>query len=423
MADNKKEKGIKKLKIKKPIKKAEPKKLENKVAKETGFETKEVIMITIITFIVSIIMGCALGFNLNKNKNADLDSDVKEFLRQYNYIKENNIDGIESPELIKGAIEGMLNLIEDDYSYVIDEEEQENFNIRLNGEYEGIGIEIIGTTDSSIYIYSVFDDSPADKAGLKVGDIITKVDGESMEKKTTTEVANYIKKDKKDTFDITYKRDDKEETVTIKRDIVTINAVASEIYKENNKKIGYIYIDIFSNSAYKQFKQQLEDMEDEIDSLIIDVRYNNGGHLSTAQNILSLFLDSSNITYQTEKDDKISKFYSTGKETKAYPIVVIQNSSSASASEMLSAGLKESYGAKIVGEKSYGKGTIQELITLSDGTEYKFTTKKWLTPKGNWIHKNGVEVYYEVSLPEDYFNNPTEEKDTQLQKAIDVLSE
>ena len=145
--------------------------------------------------------------------------------------------------------------------------------------------------------------------------------------------------------------------------------------------------------------------------------------MTTASNIVSLFLDSSNIIYQTEKEDQIEKFYSSGKETKKYPVVVLQNSASASASELLSSALKEQYGAKVVGTVSFGKGTVQELITLSDGTEYKFTTKKWLTPKGNWIHKKGVEPDYEVDLEEKYFENPTDENDTQLQKAIEVLTE
>ncbi len=387
------------------------------------FQTSEVAVLTIVTCMIGIIMGYLVGHNLKSEDQTKYSSDLQEFIKNYQYIVENKIADVSSTDLIKGAIEGMLSTFEDDYSYVIDEDEQENFNIKLMGEYEGVGVEIVTTTDNKVYIYTVFEDSPASKAGLKVGDQIIKVDGEDVQDKDSTYIANYIKESDKKSFEITVKRDEEEITVTVTREKVIINSVASKIIEKDDKKIGYIYLSIFSASSYKQFKEKLEALEKEnIDSLIIDVRYNNGGHLTTATSILSLFLDSSNIIYQTDKDGEIEKFYSSGKETKKYPIVVLQNGSSASASEMLSAALKEQYGATIVGENSFGKGTVQELITLSDGTEYKFTTKKWLTPKGNWINETGVAVDYEVELNDDYFENPTDENDNQLTKAIEVLT-
>ena len=387
------------------------------------FQKSEVIVLTIITCVIGIFLGVFLGYNLKKDNNK-YSKDLKEFIKNYNYIVENNIADVSNTDLIKGAIEGMLSTFEDDYSYVIDEKEQDLFNIKLKGEYEGIGVQIVTTTDNKVYVYTVFEDSPASKAGLKVGDQIIKIDDKEIKDETSTDVADYIKKSENNKFEITVLRDDKELTVDVERKLVTINSVSSDIIEENGKKIGYIYLSIFSSTSTKQFKSKLEELEKSgIDSLIIDVRYNNGGHLTTATSIISLFLDSSNIIYQTEKNGKVEKFYSSGNETKKYPIVVLQNKSSASASEMLSAALKEKYGAKIVGEDSYGKGTVQELITLSDGTEYKFTTKKWLTPDGNWINKKGVSADYKVSLNEEYFDNPSDENDNQLKKAIEVLTE
>ncbi len=387
------------------------------------FQKSEVIVLTIITCVIGIFLGVFLGYNLKKDNN-NYSKDLKEFIKNYNYIVENNIADVSNTDLIKGAIEGMLSTFEDDYSYVIDEKEQDLFNIKLKGEYEGIGVQIVTTTDNKVYVYTVFEDSPASKAGLKVGDQIIKIDDKEIKDETSTDVADYIKKSENNKFEITVLRDDNELTVDVERKLVTINSVSSDIIEENGKKIGYIYLSIFSSTSTKQFKNKLEELEKSgIDSLIIDVRYNNGGHLTTATGIISLFLDSSNIIYQTEKNGKVEKFYSSGKETKKYPIVVLQNKSSASASEMLSAALKEKYGAKIVGEDSYGKGTVQELITLSDGTEYKFTTKKWLTPDGNWINKKGVSADYKVSLNEEYFDNPSDENDNQLKKAIEVLTE
>lgn len=155
--------------------------------------------------------------------------------------------------------------------------------------------------------------------------------------------------------------------------------------------------------------------------MVIDVRDNSGGHLTTAVSILSLLLDKTHVIYQTQTKETTEKFYSTGKETKSYPIVVLQNAQSASASELLSIALQEEYGATVIGEVSYGKGTVQELVN-ADSAEYKFTTKKWLSPKGNWIQKKGVIPDIVVTLDQNYIDNPSEKNDNQLQTAIDYLS-
>lgn len=407
--------------MKKHIEKEKTNKIYKEVKSKNLFKMYEVIVLTIITFTIGIIMGYIGGINLHKDESTKYSKDLKEFIKNYQYIVQNNIADVSDTELIKGAIEGMLSKFEDNYSYVISDDDKENFNIQLMGEYEGIGIEIVTTQDNEVYIYSVFDNSPSKEAGLEVGDLVLSVDDINAE--DSSELAKYIKNSNKESFNIKIKRNDEEKTFTVKRDKIIINSVSSRIIEKNDKEIGYIYIGIFSATTSKQFEDALDKLENEnIDSLIIDVRFNNGGHLTTATKILSYFLDSKNIIYQTEKDGKIEKFYSSGSETKKYPIVIIQNEQSASASEMLSSALKEQYNAKVVGKNSFGKGTVQELITLSDGTEYKFTTKKWLTPKGNWINKKGVDVDFEVELDESYYKEPTDENDSQLQKALEVLT-
>lgn len=425
--EKKKQKIVEDTKAEKVDKVKKQRKEKKQKSQEKGsnlFELKEVIILLIITCLIGIVMGASVGYQVKKIDKKELSSDLEEFIENYNYILKNNIADISGNDLIKGAIEGMLSIFEDDYSYVISDSEQENFDIRLNGEYEGVGVEVVTTTDGKTYIYTVFEDSPADRAGLEPGDQLLKIDEENLENRDSTFVADYVKTSGKSTFTITLLRNEEEMTKEVTREKVTINSVTSRVIEKEGKKIGYLYLNIFSSASYKQFKEKLEVLEKEgIDSLIIDVRYNTGGHLTTASNIVSLFLDSSNIIYQTEKDGHVEKFYSSGTETKKYPIVVLQNGASASASELLAATLKEQYGAKVVGTTSFGKGTVQELLTLSDGTEYKFTTKKWLTPKGNWIHKKGVEPDYEVDLDENYFENPNDENDTQLQKAITVLTE
>ena len=160
---------------------------------------------------------------------------------------------------------------------------------------------------------------------------------------------------------------------------------------------------------------------DGIDGLIIDVRSNTGGHLTAVENILGLFLDSTHVIYQTEDKNGVVKTYSHGSVTKDYSIAVLTNESSASASEILAAAMSEEYGAILVGKHTYGKGTVQELKTLPDGQQYKFTTKKWLTPNGNWINEVGIDVDIDVDFNKDYYDNPIYENDKQLQAAIEAL--
>ena len=415
-----KKKTVKKVVVNKNNKKKVVKKNTNEI--KNSFTTIEVVSLVIMTCIVSLIIGAVVSYNLNNNKMIDNDKNLQEFVNNYQYIVDNYYEDVDKKQLLDHALKGMLDSLDDDYSYLIDETDSDSFNIQLEGEYNGVGIEIVSVETGEIYIYRVFEGSPADKAGLKSGDIIKEIDGKDFSSSQTNEIAKYIKENKNDSFKVKVQRDNNEKTFVVKKESVVIKSVDSKIIKKENKKIGYIYIDIFSNVAYKQFKKELEELETKkIDSLIIDVRNNTGGHLTTATNIISLFLNSKHIIYQTETKKEIKKFYSTGKVDKKYPIVVLQNSDSASASEMLSAALKEEYGATIVGELSYGKGTVQELMDVSSGSEYKITTKKWLTPKGNWINKKGVSVDVEVSLNEDYEKNPSDENDNQLQTAIKQL--
>ena len=392
------------------------KNIKNKV--ENSFSTVEVVVLIIMSVIVSFITGCLITNNLNKSSKQLYNEDIKKIVKNYNYIIDNYYEDVDKKKLINGAISGMLASLGDDYTYAFDENDSERFNKELDGEYQGLGVGIVSIEGKGIVIYDVFKNSPAEKAGLKVGDIVLKIDNVSF-----IDISNYVSKSSNTEFKVTIKRDNKEQTYTINKELVTIDSVLSKTFKKNGKKIGYIYISIFSKTSQKQFKEQLTKLEKEkIDSLIIDVRDNSGGHLTTAVDLISQFLDSKHIIYQTDTKGVIRKFYSNGKKTKKYPIVILQNKNSASASEMLSAALKEEYGATVVGETSFGKGTVQELLDTDKDIEFKITTKRWLTPKGNSINKKGVAVDVEVSLSEEYQNNPSDETDNQLQKALEVIS-
>ena len=387
--------------------------------KRAVFHTTEVVVLIVITCVVSVAMGFFLGNRVEYTLTSKVSDDeyVTEFLENYQYIIENYYGEVDSETLMDGALNGMLASLGDDYSSVIS---SNTFNAELEGNYEGVGVEIY-SNGNEIVILDVFEGSSAASAGLKSGDIIVSIDGIDFSGKAASDITDYVSNSTADSFKVEILRDNENITFTLNRGKVTIPSVESKIFEKDDRKIGYIYIDIFANATVDQFSEALNQLEKQnIDGLILDVRSNSGGHLTTVVDILSNFLDSKNVIYQTETKTETKKFYSNGKETKTYPIVVLQNASSASASELLSIALKEQYGATIIGETSYGKGTVQELVTTGD-TEYKFTTKKWLSPKGNWIHEIGVKPDIDVSLDELYYNNPIEENDNQLQAAINEL--
>lgn len=391
-----------------------------KKGKQAVFHTVEVVVLILLTCIVSVSMGYYLGnHSVYDSNSAQIDDKyVNNFLDNYQYILENYYGEVDSETLMNGALDGMLAALGDDYSSIVN---SNSFDIYLEGNYQGIGIEIYND-GNNVIILDVFENSSASQAGLQVGDIILSIDGVDYSQQEVSAITDYIKNSKSDTFTFEIMRQDEKHTFTLKRSNVTIQSVQSKIFEKNGKKIGYISLDVFATATAEQFSSTLETLEkDGIDSLIIDVRDNSGGHLTTVVDILSNFLDSKNVIYQTETKEEVKKFYSKGSITKEYPIVVLQNASSASASELLSIALQEQYGATVIGETSYGKGTVQELVTTG-GTEYKFTTKKWLSPKGNWIHEKGVTPDISVSLDSSYYDNPIEDNDKQLQKALEELA-
>ena len=384
------------------------------------FKTIEVIFLLVITSIISIIVG----YMIKKPTESKVEDEyLEKIMNNYQYIVDNYYDDIDKEKLVSGAIDGMINSLGDDHSQLMTQESSSSFYINLEGTYEGIGVEIYNNDNNDIVVLGIIKDSPASKAGLKPGDIIKKIDDKDLTNTQVSVLTKYVQDNKKASYNLVIVRDGVEQNITIERSMITIKSVLSKTFERNGKKIGYIYMSVFANATSKQFSDALKELENaNIDALIIDVRNNSGGHLTTAVSVISNFLNGKNVIYQIEKDGNRTKFYSEGKVNKKYPIVVLQNGDSASASELLASSLKESYGATIIGTKSYGKGTVQEVVDLDNGDKYKFTTKKWLTPNGNFINKVGIKPDVEVELDEKYFETPTDENDNQLQTAIDYLA-
>lgn len=389
------------------------------------FKLSEVIVLICITLIIGFILGVSIlkvFYERDNAKQYSNDQYLSKFIENYNYVVDNYYGDLDKDKLIDSAISGMLSSIDDPYTTYIDSETSNSFNTTLEGSFQGIGVEIVNDSDNNIVVYSVLDDSPASRAGIKSGDIMKSINGESLANVSTSDFVSKIRNSNEASFNLVIMRNDEDINVEINRELVTIKSVKGEIIEKNNKKIGYMYMSIFANNTYSQFKSELESLEKTgIDGLIIDVRGNTGGHLTAVENILSLFLDSSHVIYQTENKNGTVKRYSHGSVTKTYPIVVLTNEASASASEILAGALSQEYGAKLVGKHTYGKGTVQELKTLPDGEQYKFTTQKWLTPNGTWIHGTGLPVDVEVEFNKDYYDNPIHENDVQLQTAIKTL--
>ena len=390
------------------------------------FKLSEVIILIVVTLIIGLILGLSIFKVIySKDNNSTYiskDEYLSKFIDNYNYIIDNYYGELDKDKLIDSAISGMLDSIGDPYTTYIDENDSNNFNTTLEGSFQGIGVEVVNDSNNNIVVYRVLEDSPASRAGIQSMDILKSLDGESLSDLTTSEFVSKIRNSSASSFDLVLLRDNEEVNVRVNRELVTIKSVQSEVFERDNKKIGYIYMSIFANNTYSQFKSELQDLENRgIDSLIIDVRSNTGGHLTAVENILGLFLDSSHVIYQTEDKNGVVKTYSRGNVTKDYPIVILTNEASASASEILAAAMSEEYGAKLVGKHTYGKGTVQELKTLPDGEQYKFTTKKWLTPNGTWINDIGISVDIEVDFNKDYYDNPIHDNDKQLQAAIEAL--
>ncbi len=384
--------------------------------KET-FKLRDVVIIIIITsLLVSLSTGLVVVKRFNKNTEIKINKNeyINDFISAYTTLVDSYYEKIDEKELMDTIISSLYDYVGDPYTTYLNEQETALLMESLNGKYQGVGVRVVDTEDNKgISIIEVFDNSPAAKAGIEVDDLIIKVNNNDVKTKTALEVVDIIKSNESVT--ITVLRGNKEKNFNLELSSVDIPSVTSEIYKKNNHKIGYIYIEAFAINTYEQFKVKLEEMEkDHIDSLIIDVRTNTGGYLTTAKEISELFLEKGKIIYSL-KNKSVEEVHKDETEVKrSYPIVILTNEVSASASEILTAALKESYGALSVGKTTYGKGKIQQTTALKEGGMLKYTTASWFTPKGTNIDTVGIKPDYEV----EYKKND----DLQLNKALEILS-
>ena len=387
-----------------------------------SYSFDEVFSITIFSLLLGVLACFSVLTILNKGKNYFvLSKELAKFVDAYDAIVNNYYKEVDKDKLVESAINGMVSSVGDEYTSYSDKDVTDNFNEAVNGKYMGIGA-LIMKSENDLVIYKVFEDSPSYKAGLKDGDIILKLDDKDTKDMSVNDIASIVKNDDNKEVKLLVKRGEENLDITIVKDMVELPVVSGKVINHNDKKIGYISLSIFSSVASEQFNKELVKLEKEgISGLVIDVRGNSGGYLTTVTDIASYFLKKGDIIYKLEVNDKVTVRKDKTKESRDYPVAVLIDKNSASASEILASSIKESYNGYVVGTNSYGKGTVQQTLVLSDGSMIKYTIEKWLTPLGNWINEEGVVPTNYVELSSEYLNNPVFENDNQLNKALELV--
>ena len=420
---NNKEENVKNNIDNRKKKKDKKKKIVIFSKEKESYSFDEVFSITIFSLLLGVLACFSILTILNKGKNYFvLSKELAKFVDAYEAIVDNYYKEVDKDKLVESAINGMVSAIGDEYTSYSDKDVTDNFNEAVNGKYMGIGA-LIMKSENDLVIYKVFEDSPSYRAGLKDGDIILKLDDKDTKDMSVNDIASIVKNDTNKEVKLLVKRGEENLDITIVKDMVELPVVSGKVINHNDKKIGYISLSIFSSVASEQFNKELVKLEKEgISGLVIDVRGNSGGYLTTVTDIASYFLKKGDIIYKLEVNDKVTVRKDKTKESRDYPVAVLIDKNSASASEILASSIKESYNGYVVGTNSYGKGTVQQTLVLSDGSMIKYTIEKWLTPLGNWINEEGVVPTNYVELSSEYLNNPVFENDNQLNEALELVS-
>lgn len=390
--------------------------MDKNTNRKIGFNLKEIIVVIIVTALVTSLTTGVIVYNQNKlTKNLtyqDLNEDnaLKEFLAVYANLIDQYYENVDKTAMLESAIGAMFNYLGEDYSTYMSKEESDALAEKLEGEYKGIGIEISKQDNT---IVNFIEGGTAQEAGLQVGDKITHVNGKEIT--NTSEITELIKNTKAgEKIKITILRGEERLEFSIENKRIFYPNVKSEMKEEH---IGYLQIATFSNTLKEQVNLALDKLEpNDLHTLIIDLRNNTGGYLSAAKEVASLFLEKGKVIYSLEEKEDTKTFKDESDEKRDYKIILLMNEGSASASEVLIAALQESYGAITVGTTTYGKGKVQQTHTLEDGSMVKYTSAKWLTPKGTCIDEIGI-------TPDYVIENTSLDIDEQLNKAIELARE
>ena len=391
---------------------------------------KIIMIVAIAVFLTFMVTSISLyTYFLNNpisitSKSSSSSKDIAGTLQKYKEIIDKYYLGeVDEEKLKEGAIKGYIEGLGDPYTEYISADEMEDYLSDTMGNFVGIGIYMVKNTEKGkIQVLAPIKGSPAEKAGIQAGDLILTVDGVDYSADEMTIASNKIKGEEGTTVTIEVLRGTETKKYELKREKVKVNQVEGKVLSNN---IGYINFTSFDETTADDFKAKFEEINKQgIKSLIIDLRNNGGGIVDQALQIADYVADKDSILlYEVDKNNK-----ETVKKAKTdpiinMPIIILTNENTASASEILAGALKDLGKAKTVGTTTYGKGVIQQILKLSDGSGLKVTIEEYQTPNRNKIHKIGIAPDEEVKLPDSVTNvlNVTESEDTQLQKAIEML--
>ena len=391
-----------------------------------------IILVAFITFILTSIgfyQYFVKGDSLNKYltfMTSDESKDISQTLDTYRAVIDKYYLGdVDEESLKEGAIQGYIEGLGDPYTEYISKEDMEDYMEDTMGNFVGIGIYMIEDTKTNqIMVLAPIKGSPAEKAGIRPGDYIIAVNGEECTADDMTAISTKIKGEEGSTVKLQILRGEETLDFEIQRENIIVNPVEGEVLENN---IGYIEFSSFDENTAEEFKTKFEELQSQgITSLIIDLRNNGGGIVDEALQIAGYIADKDSVLlYEVDKDDNEKVEKNTNNPIINMPVIILTNENTASSSEILAGALKDLGKAKTVGTTTYGKGVIQQILTLPDGSGLKITTEKYLTPNRTEINKIGIQPDETVELPESVENilNVDRSQDTQLQKAIDMLTE
>lgn len=387
-----------------------------------------VILVAFITFLLTTIgmyqyfikSGSGQKIISTSSEYQDIASELSKYKR---LIDKYFLGDVDEEKLKEGAIKGYIEGLDDQYTEYISKDDMKDYLEDATGNFVGIGIYMTKDADANkIMVLSPIKGSPAEKAGILPGDYIVGVDDVTYTAEDMSVAANKIKGEVGSSVKIEILRNSETKTFEITRENIKVNPVEGQVLENN---IGYIEFSSFDDGTADDFKAKYEELEKQgIKSLVIDLRNNGGGIVSEALQIADYILEKDDVTlYEVDKNNKEEIKKSENDPIINMPIVLLTNGNTASSSEILAGALKDHGKAKIVGTKTYGKGVIQQLLTLPDGSGLKITSEEYLTPNKTKINKIGIEPDEKVELPDTVKNVLTIEQkdDTQLQKAIEIL--
>lgn len=379
---------------------------------------------SLIPFILGVVITLITIFAIAKIGNfvvihGDERGVIKTIVKEYSNLPK-ILDAIDRKSIFEfnennakdAALKAVVDSLGDEYSEYLTKKETDEWESYLNGEFSGIGISFQKNDNGEYQVTEVFKDSPAEKSGIKAGDIILKVDGNLY--KTSEEMSEHIRGKSGTTVELVLMRDNKEINASITRETVKEKTVYSKVMDDGS---GYIMIKSFEDGTAKEFETELSAFEKQgIKSMVIDLRDNGGGYIDEGMEIADRLLKEGTITYMEDVKGKRKYFNSDEKATKIKYTVLV-NENTASTSEILTAAIKDNNGGKIVGTKTFGKGIVQETTKFKDGSSLKLTVLRYFSPKGKVIHKKGIKPDVEVKF------DPSSGTDNQLEMAKSLLKQ